>query len=202
MISVFTLIIKKIKYKLDKISPYPVLYPFIMSSAEKVVFDDAIMKSSNYLEFGLGGSTLRAIQKSKAKIYVVESDAEWINKMREYLIIKYFENRRLFIYPIDIGPTLRWGYPETNKYRDLFITYSSSIFNVIDNNAIDLVLIDGRFRVACALKVILSCYKNKKIKILVHDFWDRKQYHIILKYLDVIKKADNISLFSIKKILI
>lgn len=68
--------VKNIIRGLDKLSPYPLFYPFVMSRDEKIVFDEAVSKSRHYLEFGLGGSTLRAIQKSKAKIYSVESSLE------------------------------------------------------------------------------------------------------------------------------
>ncbi len=65
--------VKNIIRRLDELSPYPLFYPFIMSHDEKIVFDEAINKSHHYLEFGLGGSSLRALQKSKTIIYTVES---------------------------------------------------------------------------------------------------------------------------------
>jgi hypothetical protein len=169
-----------------------------MTREEKVIFDEAIADSRHYLEFGVGGSTLRAIQKSKANIFAVESSLDWLNQMRKYLVFRYFENKRLHIFQVNIGPTRDWGYPEIDNDQNLFEAYSSNIFEAIDSKAIDLVLIDGRFRVACILKTILSCYKNKNMKILIHDFWSRNQYHIVLKYLDVVKRADSIGLFTIK----
>ena len=62
-----------------------------------------------------------------------------------------------------------------------------------------MALIDGRFRVACTLKLILECHKNSDLKILIHDFWDREEYHVVLRYLDIVDKADTIGLFSIKE---
>lgn len=190
--------VKKIIHRLDQLSPYPLLYPFIMSKDEKVIFDEAIKKSKHYIEFGLGGSSLRAIQKSKARIYTVESSPEWLNYMRQYMIVRYFENKRLHIFSVNIGPTRNWGYPESNNYQNLFEAYSSRIFESIDRRLIDLALVDGRFRVACTLKIIMSCHKNNNLKILIHDFWNRGQYHILLKYLDTVSKADTIGLFSVK----
>ncbi len=61
-----------------------------MSNDEIVIFDEVIKESRHYLEFGLGGSSFRAIQKSKAKIYTVESSHEWLNYMRQYIIVRYF----------------------------------------------------------------------------------------------------------------
>lgn len=190
--------IEHIKQKLDKYSPYPVLYSFIMSHDEQAVFDEYIKESRNYLEFGFGGSTLRAIQKSKANIYTVESSKDWINKMMEYFILRYSKDKRLHIFHIDIGPTKAWGYPKSNDNQDLFEAYSSKVFESIDSKSIDLVLIDGRFRVACTLKTILSCHENKDLKILIHDFWNRDYYHTVLKYLNTINKTDTLGVFTIK----
>ena len=190
--------VKKIISTFDKFSPYPIFYPFVMSKDERVIFDDEIKESHYYLEFGLGGSSLRALQKSKAKIYTVESCPDWINHMRGYFFIKYFENKRIFIFPVDIGPAGKWGYPKLDEYQNQFEEYSSNIFELIDRSAIDLVLVDGRFRVACALKIILSCHENNNLRIMIHDFWNREEYHVLLKYFDTIKKADTIGVFSIK----
>jgi hypothetical protein len=189
---------KNVIKRLDKLSPYPLFYPFKMSKIEKAVFDDTVKESQHYLEFGLGGSTLRAIQKSKAMIYTVESSPEWLDYMREYTIVRYSENKRLNIFLVNIGPTGDWGYPESASHQEIFGAYSSSIFDSIDKKLIDLALIDGRFRVACTLKLILECHQNHRLQILIHDFWNRDQYHVVLKYLDTVRRADKIGLFSIK----
>lgn len=190
---------KKTLMKLNQFSPYPIFYSFIMSSGEKAIFDETIKGVSHYLEFGMGGSTLRAIQKSKAVIYTVESSPGWVAHMRGYASIKRSEKTRLHIFPVEIGPVGNWGYPTSDDLEDRFEAYSSNVFRLINPGLIDLALIDGRFRVACALKVILECHANKRIEIMVHDFWDRPHYHLLLKYLDVVKRIDSLALFSIKQ---
>jgi hypothetical protein len=147
----------------------------------------------------MGGSTLRAIQKSKAIIYTVESSPEWIAYMRDYVSIRRSEKTRLRIFPVEIGPVGNWGYPASDDFKDKFESYSSNVFRLIDPGLVDLALIDGRFRVACALKVILECHGNPRIKIMVHDFWERSHYHSLLKYLDVVERMDSLALFSIRK---
>ena len=192
--------VKDVIMRIDSFSPYPVYYPFIMSKDEKKFFNLNIKESKNYLEFGLGGSTLRAIQKSKANIYVVESCPEWITYMRRYVVLRYYENKRLFIFPVNIGPTARFGYPKPDNPKNLFPLYSSNIFKEIDSKIkIDLALVDGRFRVACILKIILEFHKYSNFKVMVHDFWKRDEYHVVLKYLDIIDTVDTMGLFSIKK---
>ncbi|WP_022852612.1 hypothetical protein [Thermodesulfatator atlanticus] len=195
----FTKQLSRIIKKIDQELPYPLFYPFLMKRKEKLLFDKLIKASKHYLEFGLGGSTLRALAKSRSIIYTVESSMEWIEYMRKYRIVKKFENERLFIYYVNIGPTKEMGFPVSDAYKNVFEKYSSNIFHFINPQKIDLVLIDGRFRVACALKTILKCYGNENIKILIHDFWNRNQYHIVLKYLEVLDKVEKLGLFSIKR---
>lgn len=192
-------LLKKLIEKFDKQSPHPLFYKFVMSKEERTIFDKSISKSENYLEFGLGGSTLRALLKSNAKIYSVESSYEWISYMREYSIIRNNENKRLVISAVDIGPTQEWGIPREDNSRNLFPAYSENVFNEMNKNELDMALVDGRFRAACALKIILECHQNDKLQLMIHDFWNRPEYHVVLKYLDTIDKADSLGLFCIKK---
>lgn len=169
-----------------------------MNKNEKVLFVKHIRKSKYYLEFGSGGSTFIALRKSNAKIHAVESDQEWIRKIKKSWYAKYHLLRRLKIHFTGIGPTKKWGYPETMDRKDFFPDYSAYIFKKIDTSKIDLVLVDGRFRVACVLQTIMNCSENIGLKILIHDFYNRPHYHGVLKYLSEIDKADNLGVFIIK----
>ncbi|TYB77000.1 hypothetical protein [Bizionia myxarmorum] len=184
--------------KLDIYSPYPLLYKFRMTRNEQYIFNKYIKNSNNYLEFGSGGSTLRVLQKSKAKVYSVESSSDWISYLSKYFIIRKATNKRLFFHHVDIGQTGRWGFPVSKDLENLFPNYSNSIFKSLDSNNIDTVLIDGRFRVACVLSVILNRASNDNISILIHDFWNRKDYHTVLKYLTEVDKMDTLGVFKIK----
>lgn len=187
--------------KCDMFSPWPIFYSFRMSKAEKEVFDEVIKKSKEYLEFWSGGSTIRVLQKSKAKIYSVESSIDWLQLMRKYFIIRYFEGKRLSFFRINIGETKDWGFPVNNDSRELFPNYSWNIFTMIDFQFLDTILIDGRFRVACTINIIIHMYAfdNSNKIIIIHDFWNREYYHTVLNYLDVIGKTDTLGIFTIKK---
>ena len=93
---------------------------------------------------------------------------------------------------MNIGPTRKWVYTESNNCRPLFPSYSASIFEAIDTRAIDFALVDGRFRIACTLKIILGCHVNNTLEIAIHDFWHRENYHLVLKYLNVVDRADSL----------
>ncbi|MFP4370565.1 MAG: hypothetical protein ACLFR2_13390, partial [Candidatus Kapaibacterium sp.] len=141
---------------------------------------------------------IRTLIKSKANIYTIDTSVGWIKRIKKYTIIKKNLNSRIFIYHVDVGPTIHWGFPAGEEFREKFPGYSSEIFTKVNKKNIDTVLIDGRFRVACTLNTILELHENEKLKIMIHDFWDREKYHIVLKYLDVIDSAERLGVFKIK----
>ena len=66
-----------------------------------------------------------------------------------------------------------------------------------EQDSIDLVFIDGRFRVACCLK----CYDiiSEKCLIAFDDFLDREYYHIVLEYFDIIEHTEDNRMAILKK---
>lgn len=90
--------------------------------------------------------------------------------MRELKVFKAKENKRLFIFLSYIELTEKWGYPVNENEIDNFPKYSAEVLSHINAKKLDLVLIDGRLRVACALKTIIECVDNFKLEILIHDF--------------------------------
>ena len=138
----------------DQLLPWPLFYSFRMNKNDKILFDKTIKKSSGYLEFGMGGSTIRALKVSKANVFSIESSLDWIKLMRKYFFIRYMENKRLSLYHVDIGPVKKWGVPISDHLKESFPDYSSKIFKEIKGEVIDSVLIDGIFRVACQGKRI------------------------------------------------
>ena len=66
-----------------------------------------------------------------------------------------------------------------------------------EQDSIDLVLIDGWFRVAGCLK----CYDIIKDTCLIafDDFLVRSHYHIVLEYFDIIEKTTDNRLVILKK---
>ena len=172
----------------------------IMTDKERKLFIDTIVDSKYYLEFGAGGSTFLALKTTNAKVFSVEADSNWINYMRKnYFIYEQELLFRLVFYYIYIGEIKSISYPVDDSKQNNYPNYSSQIFKYLGDdiiNKIDIVFIDGRFRVACALNSIINV--NKNTKIIIHDFFDRDYYHILLNYLDIIEKSDSLGVFKIK----
>lgn len=165
-----------------------------MSEDEARLFEDFIKQSTRYFEFGSGGSTKLAV-RNNIEVFGVESDKRWVDTLKS-------ETGELCkVDFVDIGPTKEWGYPVDNQNRAKFPDYSEAILH--HDQPFDLILVDGRFRVACTLNTIKHTLKHKHAAdttyIFIHDFWNRPDYHIVLNYLDVVKQIDSAGVFTIKK---
>ena len=84
---------------------------------------------------------------------------------------------------VNIGPLQEWGYPKDETYKDIWPLYSSAVQE--ERKPFDVYLVDGRFRVACALQALLHAHDNSLV--LMHDF-DREDYHVILTVAELIHK--------------
>ncbi len=172
-------------------------FPIELTKDEKITLVKYLNESKNYLEFGSGGSTFLALSTMKTKIYSIESDINWIEHLKTFSTISNsIENGKLNLYHINIGKTKEWGYSINDDLKENYPNYSSEIFEKIKKDEIDLVLIDGRFRVACGLQTIINCSKNAKI--IIHDYTKREEYHILEEFLDIIETIDTLAVFKIK----
>jgi hypothetical protein len=110
-----------------------------------------------YGEYGIGNSTTWVYQNTKAKILSVDTSKEWIDIVKS----KINELDRIQIDWIDLGELGDWGRPVSYKKRDFIRNYLESIW--IKKNKPELILIDGRFRVACFLYSLLKAIPGSKI---------------------------------------
>ncbi|WP_052012594.1 tetratricopeptide repeat protein [Pectobacterium betavasculorum] len=164
-----------------------------MSEKETQLFERYVKKATRYFEFGSGGSTKLAT-RNNVEVFGVESDKIWVETLKievgPLCKVEY----------VDIGPTKAWGYPVDDTHRDKFPHYSEAILQY--DRAFNFILVDGRFRVACALNAIKHTLENQKniadTVIFIHDFWDRPDYHVVLDFLDTSEKAETAGAFKIK----
>jgi protein O-GlcNAc transferase len=156
------------------------------SQSDKIMFYKYLDKATVYFEYGSGGSTYQAnIRKNISKIYSVESDIEWLNKLKHKI---NSDKLVLFYNEMDVRPNTL-GYPGKDSIPIQLINYSNQILNISkdEQQKIDLLLIDGRFRVACCLK--LFDIIGSDCLIAFDDFLNRKEYHIVLDYYNIIEKT-------------
>tara|TARA_Y100000588_G_scaffold131165_1_gene143746 strand:- start:3327 stop:3911 length:585 start_codon:yes stop_codon:yes gene_type:complete len=166
--------------------------PFMLKD-EFQLFSEIVKPVKYYFEFGSGGSTSYVGEHTDAHIYTADSDKKWLDKIKAYL-----GSRGDIIYKhVDIGPIGEFGMPLDESQKRLWPNYSNSLED--SGFEPDLVLVDGRFRVACILKTIRYALDKKlNPRIMVHDC-DRKQYHIAYKYLNKIERSSKLCVFEIKR---
>jgi hypothetical protein len=161
-----------------------------MSNVEVDLFKDALNCAEHYLEYGAGGSTrLAAGADGVVSIKSVESDPDFINEMlRDDLAIKEAERSgKLQFITVNVGETGAWGHPQSTLKSHLWPQYVLCPYTF--DYSPDLVLIDGRFRVACAL---CSALQAPEATVLIHDYPPRKQYHVIEKFFEIERRVDTI----------
>lgn len=150
-------------------------------------FHKYLNQAKNYFEFGSGRSTYQAFLRYNIEnIYSVESDKVWYQNL--FKLMKDNERVHLNYVEMDTPPN-DFGNPGKNSTPEQWKNYSDQIL-LLDKekaNKIDFIMIDGRFRVACCLKAFDVI--NDDCVIAFDDFLNRKHYHIVLDYYDMIGKS-------------
>lgn len=131
-------------------------------------------QASVILEYGSGGSTLMASDLPDKRIYTVESDRNFIDRLHDWYVGHPPASMPL-LHHADIGPTRSWGYPADETTFRLWPAYAQDIWDHRDFLHPDVVLIDGRFRLACLLITALRI--TRPVTALVDDYIDRPSYH-------------------------
>lgn len=128
------------------------------------------------LEYGSGGSTLVAAQSATKAVFSVESDRDWCGMMR-----KWFDENPpavpVTIHHGNIGPTQKWGRPLNTEKAGIWSGYPLSIWDQAGFIHPDVVLVDGRFRLACLLTTLLRI--TRPVRVLCDDYLGRPAYHRI-----------------------
>jgi hypothetical protein len=160
------------------------------------VFEQLLENSQLYMEYGSGGSTVLAATLGKTFVSV-ESDIGFSKTLADRIApLKGSGN----IVPVNIGTTGAWGAPLFTKPNvdrlELWKKYITAPWSRLQPGTTpDLVLIDGRFRVACALFTLIQLRGKKTATILFDDYGDRQNYHVVEKFADLEKMAGRMAVF-------
>ena len=169
-----------------------------MSADEVALLSCVVRENANILEFGCGGSTRFFLEKGAKKLISIDSDAGWLRALLTNKVIATFHKHGKWC-PVyaDIGSTGNWGAPVDKTPQIHWLNYHQYCWNGFSNRQFDLILVDGRFRVACVCQALLRCDRENML-LAIHDFWNRPQYHAVLDFLDAIEKKDSLGIFKPK----
>jgi hypothetical protein len=154
-------------------------------------FLDTLKNSRRYLEYGTGGSTYQAA-KMGIEFIAVDSDPYFLKSVREKIRNDGYArpDGQTFHYA-DIGLTGHWGRPlgrgkPSARRLEKFRRYSDPPAECFEGGLTpDLVLVDGRFRVACVLKSLRMLSGKRGWTIAMDDYGDRPHYHEIAEFAEI-----------------
>lgn len=162
----------------------------VLFDGDNTMFINNSREICKYAEYGVGLSTEWIFSHTNADILSVETDEEWLKTVKKN--INY--NRRVVFAYFDLGAVENWGRPITYTRRHYFSGYINSIWQT-KNFVPDLVLIDGRFRVACFLTALINAVP--KTKIIFDDYTNRSCYHIVEEFISPIETCGRQALFIV-----
>lgn len=169
-------------------------FELVMAPDEIAVFDRHVSAAWNYLEYGAGGSTLRALERVRGMVVSVESDADWIARLREHEAIAAAQRKgRVTFLHVDLGPVGAWGFPKGESQIRNWPRYATEPFARTELS-FDVVLVDGRFRASTLLTLALMLGENAIV--LVHDYARRHGYSIAEKYFDAVERVNTLAVLK------
>ena len=166
------------------------------SSKANLYFLNKLKSCNSYFEYGSGNSTLMA-HKLKKRYMSAESDKNFSLYLKK--------NYKLNILEKNFGLVKFYSWPLFEKFRRKelrvkSLKYAKSITIFSKRYGFpDLILIDGRCRVLCALTIYKELRNiKKKILVIVDDFKNRKHYLVIKKFF-FIKKVGRLAVLTKRK---
>lgn len=168
-----------------------------MDEEGRALLETRLAEATCLLEYGAGGSSMTAVRLQVPTIISVESDADFLAATAA--AVRASATRTALIgHHADIGPTRDWGNPADRSKTHLWPRYCSEIWARIARERLpqpDLVLIDGRFRVACLLATLLMGQPGTRI--LFDDYFDRPAYHRVEAWAMPITRAGRMAEFIV-----
>lgn len=152
-------------------------------------FKNTACSAKNYLEYGSGSSSLWVLANCSCDVTSVDTSRTWLDRVYE----KSGRSPRFNAVHVELGPLGDWGKPLSYTERSSFSKYTDDVWEYeVDY---DLVLIDGRFRVACFLASLINA--SAGTTIIFDDYVDRPKYHVVEEYLLPVERNDRQAIFMV-----
>lgn len=141
---------------------------------DAALFIAEVRSKSVYGEYGVGKSTEWVAKNTEATILAVDTSEAWVASVAKSLGASH----RHEVLWVDVGPLGAWGRPTSYERSDHFVDYVESIWQ---RGAVpEVVLVDGRWRVACFLTSLLRAPAGTPI--IFDDYVGRPAYHIVERF--------------------
>jgi tetratricopeptide (TPR) repeat protein len=175
----------------------PSLKP-LMSPSEIALFQSVLRGKKAMIEYGMGGSTSVALALGVERVWSVDSSEEWIGKLSaDPEVSAAAAAGRVKLLRADIGETGQFGYPVSKDGVEGWPKYPMIAWQHAGERAadVDVILVDGRFRVACVLTALF--FVESHVPIILHDC-SRPFYQPIFKFCSVTASCEELAVLSKK----
>lgn len=193
----------------------------LLTTLELLTLQTHVRGARLYVEWGSGASTSLVAPLARAAVSI-DNNAEWCARVAGRSDVAWWvANGALSLVCVDTGPTGDFGAPAAGADPASFPAYSAAIDAAVDayvaagrhrrgprralagahasSYPVDAVLVDGRFRVACALRALRHVRAGHGV-VMVHD-WERAAYRDALApFYDVVEVAGRLGVLTAKRV--
>ena len=153
------------------------------------LFKEIVISAKTYAEYGCGASTIWVFNNTHCEIFSVDSSEVWLDEVER----ECGESERLNLHFSNLGKVKDWGMPRNYENHHNFKDYTDWIWG--QNVSPDVVLVDGRFRVACFLTSLL--WAKEGTRLVFDDYTNREEYHIVEKFIKPVSTCGRQALFIV-----
>lgn len=146
-----------------------------LPEAEAAALRTAYGEAEVILEYGSGGSTVVAAEMTGKHVTSVESDRGWAKMMQGWFTANPpAKGTTVDIHWSNVGKTRDWGHPADDSEWRRFADYPLKVWQKLGDRHPDVVLVDGRFRIGCALATAFSI--RRPVTLLFDDYTKRSWF--------------------------
>ncbi len=162
-------------------------------------FRSRVLGGTLYMEYGSGGSTLLA-GRAGAHVISVESDRYYHRSVCKRVAAVAADVDAHLIHA-DIGLTREWGRPVVTRPTARRVAAWTHYLEVPwehpgrADRTPDVVLVDGRFRVAAALTCLRHLVGCDSSEILFDDYVGRPHYHAVENFMPLVRTVGRMGVF-------
>ena len=167
-----------------------------MPEAEAGMLRAAYDGAESILEYGSGGSRVLAAGMAGKRVTSVESDRGWLRRMKRWFAANPpAESTLVNLVWANIGPTRNWGHPADLSQWQKFATYLLGVWQRDGFVHPDVVLVDGRFRIGCALATAFGI--TRKVTLLFDDYASRGWFAQVEEFLGTPRLVGRMAVFEV-----
>lgn len=163
-------------------------------------FQSKVLSGHLYMEYGSGGSTVLAA-RTGAHVISVESDPHYLQSVSKKVAATAPDTHPDLIHA-DIGLTREWGRPVLTRPTARRVAAWTRYLEApwarpeLADRRPDVILVDGRFRVAAALTCLKHLEADGGSEILFDDYVDRPHYHEVEHFMPVVRTVGRMAIFK------